>query len=125
MDPDDNIRPCGRRDDDTYILGNINADDFRTIVDSPNRQLFALDRSRVREHCGECRHYAICHGGCTTSAYMARQNMADPDSYCESYMALFDHIKSVVPKMIESPKDSELTHLETSISQTDCEVSAV
>ncbi|MHC1788198.1 radical SAM protein [Solidesulfovibrio sp.] len=97
--PDGTIRPCGKKDDDTYLLGNIETDSIAQILSSKNRNSFQRHRASVRDNCVDCEHFDICNGGCTTASSIRRGNISDKDYYCESYKSLFSHIKNTVKEL--------------------------
>lgn len=96
---DGTIRPCGKKDDDTYLLGNIKTDSIDQILSSGNKTLFQQHRESVKTACSGCEHFDICNGGCTTASSISRGEISDKDYYCESYMELFSHIKNTVKKL--------------------------
>lgn len=98
--PNGNIHMCGKMPYDKHLLGNINKDNLVTILNSPERKRYALEKEALKEVCKPCGHFDICHGGCTQSAYARRQQTTDKQYYCESFNALFNRMKAVVPKHI-------------------------
>lgn len=96
IDPRGNIVPCGRWDKNQFCYGNININNISDVFEAHDYLRYKGERSNVINSCSKCPHYNICHGGCAFSGYMRRENLADPDYYCESHKMLFDHMKKVV-----------------------------
>jgi len=92
--PTGGIKLCGDLRPDSPFLGNINMDDMRSMMNSPAREAYRLIKAAVKETCSDCRHFNICHGGCTKSAYLQRKNLSDADYYCEAFKMIFDHVKA-------------------------------
>jgi len=96
--PNGDVYPCGKEDERDYLVGNIHTDDMRSMVESSRVQQYAAEKAAVKELCGDCRHFNICNGGCTTSARLTGDKGVGKDFFCESYRMLFDHIKARLPE---------------------------
>ena len=97
---DGSVHLCGFQDYSKHVLGNVNADEIDTILNSPEREKYRLLKAAVKETCGPCEHFDMCHGGCTYSAYSRQKSLLDRNYYCEGYRMLFSHIKATVPKRV-------------------------
>jgi radical SAM protein with 4Fe4S-binding SPASM domain len=77
-----------------YNFGSFLEDSMDTVLSSPNRRAI-LDRPLrlAREtSCGECRFWAICHGGCPIRSLAFTGDIQKPDRYCQVYQAMFQAI---------------------------------
>ena len=77
-----------------YNFGSFLEDSIEAVLSSPNRRAI-LDRPLrlAREtSCGECRFWAICHGGCPVRAFAFTGDTQEPDHYCQVYRAMFQTI---------------------------------
>lgn len=99
--PNGDLYLCGKQNDQTDVVGNINTETFASIVSSPKREKYALEKACVKEACGKCTHFDMCHGGCSATAYMTQKDSLGRDYYCESYKMLFDRMKTFVPKSVQ------------------------
>lgn len=77
-----------------YNYGSFLGDSIEAVLASPNRKAL-LDRPLrlAREtSCGECRFWAICHGGCPVRAFAFTGDSQEPDHYCRVYQAMFSAV---------------------------------
>lgn len=107
VDPEGNVRPCGKRDDE-FILGNVKDNQFTEICQSDAMKKFEVARKSVENHCSGCEFYKICNGGCAISAQSFGGKLGDRDIYCDSYKRIFSHIRdSIYASMTQQPKLGE------------------
>lgn len=92
--PTGDLYYCGMADHKSQSIGNINVNDISIILNSQDREVYRINKAHVKEICGDCEHFDICRGGCTTSAFVSEQGAITQDCFCESYKMLFDHMKA-------------------------------
>lgn len=94
--PEGDIHMCGMTPYSEHVLGNINEMPFSDIYKSPEREKYIQIKSSMKEICGKCDYYNICHGGCTNSAYTRHGTLQARDHWCESNKKIFGHIKETI-----------------------------
>jgi len=90
--PDGGIFSCNRFcSDKKWQLGHVQmCPDLVSLSKSDAWAILARRESAVREACGDCSFYSICHGGCSFNALIAGKGTIDP--HCEAYIGLFRRI---------------------------------
>ncbi|MCC6699742.1 MAG: SPASM domain-containing protein [Candidatus Hydrogenedentes bacterium] len=96
-----------------YNYGSFLEGSMGAVLSSPNRNAI-LDRPLrlAREtSCGECRFWAICHGGCPIRALAFTGNIQEPDHYCQVYQAMFSAIvdRTVTPWFVSDTSANPIT----------------
>jgi uncharacterized protein len=92
IDASGDVYPCcdfvGKRQ---YLYGNIFAQDFRELWESPARDALTHRRRAdgTAATCNGCAYDRICHSGCPAKSL---NGYTDKDIYCEAYKMLFEHV---------------------------------
>ncbi len=102
--PDGNVSQC-----DCWVasfpdfwFGNIfEADSLVEIMNSGTRRSFYDRPVKLMEkgECIECEYLSICHGGCAIRAYSTFGDLFVKDPYCETYKAIFTHLKEIAARI--------------------------
>lgn len=104
--PNGDVYPCGKACPDGYRLGNImdvqsiselfKTDGFRNIL---------IDSVERRSKCKDCDIYDKCMGGCTVDAYFEGDAQSPGGFSCETYKAIFKHIRDAMDDIIANKRD--------------------
>ena len=83
VDPAGNVSQCGRSSDLGIMpWGNL-ADTSLAESLRRSRETFGGRTRKLREaECGECRLFALCHGGCPIEGYLRRGSYGDRTRWC-------------------------------------------
>lgn len=89
IEADGSVYPCDFYANELHCLGNINSDDFSTILSSPRGREFMEASVSLGEDCRHCPYIALCRGG-----GCRRQNEGAPSGWgrprlCKAYLAFF------------------------------------
>lgn len=108
LDPLGGIYPCQRlAGRPEYILGTFDDNPpLSQLLDSDAAQKFLGREAAIKEKCRECPHYTYCKGGCPYNAWVGGTGQTI-DPYCESYRAVFEHIKLLLVDEMSTQENIE------------------
>lgn len=86
IESDGTVYPCDFFVLDKYCIGNINNDDFNTLVRNINVKKFLEEEKNFSYLCDTCEFYTLCQGNCK------RQNECMFDDYYCGYKALLETV---------------------------------
>ncbi|HLD72200.1 MAG TPA: radical SAM protein [Candidatus Nanoarchaeia archaeon] len=93
INPNGEVYPCGRFGaEETFKLGNINAQSLAEIMQSPTQNYLLSRDIRTIEDCNGCEYKSLCNGGCFYNAYLATGDIFQKDPLCEGYKMVYKHI---------------------------------
>lgn len=93
VEPNGRVHVCDRfAGNNEFAFGNILESSLETILQSPVRQEFLSRWEKIKSKCGDCEWASICYGGCPHEAYTKTGSILEPDSNCEAYKLIFQHI---------------------------------
>jgi len=99
--PNGDVYPCGRfGEKEEFLYGNINKDDFNTILKSEKRKLF-LERAERLEECKSCPEKKLCNGGCPHNAYEEFGTIFERDPYCVSRKEILKYVREKIKPDLE------------------------
>ncbi|MFH2010810.1 MAG: SPASM domain-containing protein [bacterium] len=99
VDYDLRVAGCGRRLDSGAFLGDLHRSSFAELLGSDEKRAVARRRKTLQKGaCRDCRHFALCHGGCPDDAWLATGNLLDRFHWCDSWRALWDAMESGTTK---------------------------
>jgi uncharacterized protein len=103
IDPDGGIYPCQRMaGSEQFRMGSIfELPSMEDLVKSPPARLLRDREERMNRVCGDCRHLALCRGGCPYNAITGGDG--DKDPLCEAYKDIYDEVHKRLLDEIESP----------------------
>ena len=101
IDPSGNVYPCQFAQRAPFLVGNIRHRPFSELwndTEHPVLQGFRTNADNLTGPCRECRHRAICGGGCRIRAYHATGDIRGSDPFCDQFTPLS-------PSHISAPPD--------------------
>jgi len=95
------VYSCDHYVEPDYLLGNIQEDGLRVLVDSDRQRSFGKSkRSSLPSQCQECSVRWACHGGCPKDRFSTTAEGEDGLNYlCAGYFRFFSHITPAIGEM--------------------------
>jgi uncharacterized protein len=86
-----------------HLLGNLAANDLRTMVASPQQHSFGqAKRDTLPQQCRDCDVRFACHGGCPKDRFLRDSDDGADRSYlCDGYRLFFRHVREPMAMMTE------------------------
>lgn len=93
ISPDGTVSHCGRAMDAGILeYGNLNDDDFDTILESPlRREMLVRTDSLLATDCAGCPWWHLCHGGCAAQSWLHGHDWRARSAWCEGRKDFFAH----------------------------------
>jgi len=80
-----------------YCFGNLfTADSIEPLLNGQAALAAKRRRYRLPVDCQQCRHFAVCEGGCMRDAALYGRGLGGKFYYCESWMRVFDRIRESI-----------------------------
>jgi len=96
-----------------YRFGNIFENSSLSVIleKSAARKRFLERPADIvqNQDCVDCDFLGICHGGCPIRTYSSSGNLFDKDPYCQTYLAVFRHMKTVAARFAADRKSMTST----------------
>lgn len=101
IEADGSVYPCDFYVTDKWYMGNILQSGWNELSQTDNARRFLEVSKQVHPDCRDCRHYAICRGGCRRNREPISMEHNGKNYFCSSFLAFFDYAK---PRLIEAAK---------------------
>jgi len=85
------VYPCEFAVVPEWRIGNVNAMDFKSILDSPVRRRFAEIKRIAAPECGKCRYRGFCRKDCSRYRSFAAEPMGAVSCLCPGFKEFLDY----------------------------------
>ena len=85
ISPEGNVYPCQFAQLPEFLIGSVRERSFGELWNDPAHPVLQAFRNkpvRLKGRCGDCRHRAMCGGGCRVRAYHASGDICGEDPFC-------------------------------------------
>lgn len=90
VEGDGKVYPCDFYAVDEWLLGTVE-DDFKELMTGERAKAFVAASLPVDPKCRDCRHLALCRGGCRRWREPLQDGAPSRNALCEAYEIFFDH----------------------------------
>lgn len=101
IEADGSVYPCDFYVIDEWYMGNILESDWMSLQQSENAKRFLEVSRQVHPDCKNCRHYAVCRGGCGRNREPISMEHNGKNYFCSSFLQFFDYAK---PRLMEAAR---------------------
>lgn len=91
VEADGSVYPCDFYALDSFLLGNVNTDEWADFDRARRRLRFIEDSAPLPRECRECRWLRLCRNGCRRDRFPGGNEMPGRTRFCESHRYFFYH----------------------------------
>jgi len=101
VEADGGIYPCDFYTGDEWRLGSVESSPFEGMRSGPRFRAFVEKMGGIPARCPECRHFALCRGGCMRDREPSPVGTDGENRYCATFRGFFDREGGRISKMAE------------------------